>query len=383
MNWKHLISFSAAIVLASAMGCSGDDDDDDAAASSGGSTAEGSGGSAEGSGGSDDGSGGDTGATLDADVAETIAAEDGGTVETESGAAAIELPADALSEDTEITIEALAREDQPDAENLGSNAFVLGPEGTEFDEPVTVTLTLDVDVPEDMTAVLAVLEDGEWVPIEGSTMSGSSVSAEVTHFSTFAILFVDDQIVIVSLSENCEDFSMDEIAECEGGEVVGTWSILDMCGMMAIAENPYGETEGCEDSVYLMNVDWDATLEFMGDGTWTSTMNSMDASYHVEASDACLEAYYQTDDAAAICAEVDEDCAHADGLCTCDIPLGDETSEPSTSTGTYEIDGNTITMTNDEDTEPGDPAQFCVSGDRLTIAGENEDGVMGYILERL
>jgi hypothetical protein len=213
-------------------------------------------------------------------------------------------------------------------------------------------------------------------------VSGSEVSAEVTHFSTFAILFVDDQLVVVSLSENCEDFSMDEIAGCNGGDVVGTWSVLDMCGMMAIGENPYAETEGCEDSVYTINFEWNATVEFASDGTYTSTMNSMSGAYHVELSDACMTALYGGEDTATICSEVDATCSYAYALCTCDIPLEEGTGEGDTSTGTYEVDGNTITMTDDEATEPGDPAQFCVSRDRLTIAGEDENGVMGYILER-
>ena len=62
---------------------------------------------------------------------------------------------------------------------------------------------------------------------------------------------------------------------------------------------------------------------------------------------------------------------------------------PSVLTGTYAVSGNTIIMDGDEtdpvedtDAEPDPTTYFCVSGDRLTIAAEQDGAVTGFILER-
>jgi len=380
MRFNPTLSFLAAFLMVAAAGCSGDDNDDIGPAATGGNAGESTGG---GAGQSTGGSAGESTAAEPEPVSETIDAADGGTVETESGSASIEIPAGALSEDTEITLEELDRSEQPDADDLGSNAFEFGPDGTQFEEPVTITIRLDADVPEGQTAVLAVLEDGSWSPIEGSSVSGSEVTAEVTHFSTFAILFVDDEMVVVSLSENCEDFSVAELEGCAGGDVVGAWTILDACGSTAIGDNPYQDVPECEQAEYTIEVDYDATLEFMNDGTYLTEVAGISGGYHLELSSACLTAYYMADDPAATCSELDDGCAFADDTCTCDMPFDDPTTGAGTSTGTYSTDGNTIVMTDDGDEPSDEPAFFCVEGDRLSIGAEADGVTTGYILERL
>ena len=183
-------------------------------------------------------------------AAKEITAAEGGTVATSDNSASIDIPADALAEDTEITIEAKSTAGMPDEDNLGSAAYEFGPDGTEFSVPVTIALALDGEVPADMEAVLAVLEDGAWSPIEGSSLSGGKVSGDVTHFSTYVILFIDGEMVLTT--EECADF---EFSAC-GGDVVGTWKIKDVCLEMTFGENPFEGITECESIVYEYLVDW-------------------------------------------------------------------------------------------------------------------------------
>jgi hypothetical protein len=112
-------------------------------------------------------------------VSETISAAEGGSVATADNTAKITIPAGALAEDTEISIEAESKSGQPEAENLGSAVFNFGPDGLQFAAPVTIELKLDDDVPDGKVAVLAVLEDDKWSPISGSALSGNSVMSSI------------------------------------------------------------------------------------------------------------------------------------------------------------------------------------------------------------
>ena len=117
---------------------------------------------------------------------EVVTAADGGTVETEGGKAKVEIPAGALAEDTEISIEPAGTSGQPEADHLVSNVFELGPDGTTFSSPVTITLAVTGEVPSGSTPVLATLKDGAWEAVFGSTYADKAVHGEVTHFSSFA-----------------------------------------------------------------------------------------------------------------------------------------------------------------------------------------------------
>ncbi len=332
-------------------------------------------------------------ATLDSPVSQAVTAATGGTVAVASGAASINIPAGGLAADTTITVTPMARSEQPDAANLGSNAFDFGPDGTAFLEPVTITLNLDVTAPEGKTPVLAVLEDGVWNQIAGSTVTGNGVSAPVKHFSSFVILFVDDELVLISMSEQCEEFSMAEIQGCAGGDVVGTWKLLDFCGMLqGMGQNPFADTPECQDTVYAIDYTYDGTLTFANDGTYSANMSVSDASGHYEVSEACLNTRFSVSGAADGCARLGESiettCALANGWCTCDVSYDLGTDGPSVSTGTYATSGNVITMESDDassdtDTDPAPTTYYCVSGDRFTVAAEDDGSIMGYLMERL
>jgi formylglycine-generating enzyme required for sulfatase activity len=85
-------------------------------------------------------------------VAEEISAGQGGTVDTPDGALQIDLDPGDLAEDTTISVTETTSSDPEVDLKLGPNAgqgtavavYDLGPDGLEFDSPVTLTLTLDV-----------------------------------------------------------------------------------------------------------------------------------------------------------------------------------------------------------------------------------------------
>ena len=61
-----------------------------------------------------------------------IKAVEGGTIESADGLAKIDIPADALESDTNITIQKRDPSKYPDKENLGSNIYDFGPDGLQF-----------------------------------------------------------------------------------------------------------------------------------------------------------------------------------------------------------------------------------------------------------
>jgi hypothetical protein len=381
MHRRFVLSLLAAAALLVALGC-GDDDDGSA-----GGSAAGSGGSAAGSGGSTDGEdagpgGEDAGAEAGDGAAEvvkeTITAADGGSVATDGDTAKIVIPAGALAEDTEISIETLAKADQPDAENLGSDAFDIGPDGTTFEKPVTLTLKLDGSVPADMVAKLAVLNGDKWEVIAGSTVSGSEVSAEIDHLSTFVIIFVGAQAVVIN--PDCAEF---EFEPC-GGDLVGTWEILDMCASATVGDNPFADTPECADIVFQVDMDFTGTVEFNADGSYASEVVVGAATMHAEYTEACMQAMWQaggseTCDAIPSSSE-DTVCSYADSVCSCDQAMSSG-SGTQTETGTYSVSGNSLTMTPDS----GDvtESEYCVSGDKATFgvpSDSAQDATFNHII---
>src|SRR5436190_16014555 len=118
----------ALLVLLSAtllgLGCG--DDDDSGSGKDGGSSGSGGGKS-------------DAGMPSSTQVAKKmITAKSGGTIE--SSGATLDIPAGALSEDTEITLGTIAKSDLPDAKNVASKGYDFGPDGTKFKKPVALTI---------------------------------------------------------------------------------------------------------------------------------------------------------------------------------------------------------------------------------------------------
>ena len=114
---------------------------------------------------------------------------DGGTLDSPDSRLTLTIPAGALESDTEITIQPISGE-SPGAIGGG---FRLGPDGTEFAKPVTLTFTYSDD---DLEGTVAEAlggayqsSDDSWYWLEPSLdVSAKSVSVSTDHFSDYALV---------------------------------------------------------------------------------------------------------------------------------------------------------------------------------------------------
>jgi hypothetical protein len=302
----------------------------------------------------------------DEEVSETIEASEGGEVET-SGAA-VDIPADALGEDVEITIAVIDKDNLPDSENIASEVYDFGPDGTTFDEPVTLTIEFDAsETPDGMRAVMAWLdtENDEWQPLADSEVSGDVVTATTDHFTPFAIIFTAEG----QTAGSCEDLGE---TDC-GGDITGTWEFSLGCVTLPpdfltdaeTGESPFGD---CPDLVVSAVLDLSGTATFEEDGSFElNTAQSSEITITVPES--CLPM-------GATCADVGNDENMVEDLGdSCEVKMT-QPEETNMETGTYEIEGNTLITTDDVEMVADEPAEYCVSGNTLRSRNVSEDGAV-------
>lgn len=116
----------------------------------------------------------------DGEASKLICAEDGGFVS--NGRVTLEFPPNALSEDTEITIETYTD---------GTLTVELGPHGIEFNAPVIMTVDLTGTTAETMSSATTTIwynPNENWWETITKLESGDSnvVSASLEHFSKFS-----------------------------------------------------------------------------------------------------------------------------------------------------------------------------------------------------
>lgn len=142
-----------------------------------------------GSGGGSSSSGGGSGSgTL-------VRKDTGGTVS--NGRATVTIPAGALDADTRISVEAPSGS-LPAAPTgyqiLGGTAYDLGPSGTTFSTPATLTLTYNASSVPTGTASSSIgvytVASGLWQPVAGSAVDEANhkVTVPLAHFSVYALL---------------------------------------------------------------------------------------------------------------------------------------------------------------------------------------------------
>jgi N-acetylneuraminic acid mutarotase len=116
----------------------------------------------------------------------------GGVVESSDGQTSVSIPSGALSSTTNITLQPATN---PPAAEAFAQPVDLGPSGTTFAMPVTLTLSFDptqlpTGVPATALAVYTATADGSgWqlVPNSAVDVSSNTVSAPISHFSTYVI----------------------------------------------------------------------------------------------------------------------------------------------------------------------------------------------------
>lgn len=116
----------------------------------------------------------------------------GGTVASSDGTVSLAFPAGALNGETTIVVEPLSA--ITDTRVIGGTAFHFGPSGTQFAEPVTISIKYDPAVLPVGVSPSALrihrLVNGAWQLVPGGTVNTQTrtVSAPTLHFSTYAVL---------------------------------------------------------------------------------------------------------------------------------------------------------------------------------------------------
>ncbi len=113
----------------------------------------------------------------------------GGTVASSDATIDVKIPAGALSKDTTVTIEVAAAT----ATGAIGNVYEIGPTGTTFTAPVTMTFhyaSLDLGGHQPAELRVATEVAGAWQPLAGPAQDASArtVSGTTTHFSKYAIV---------------------------------------------------------------------------------------------------------------------------------------------------------------------------------------------------
>lgn len=372
----RLNSLLFAVVLASAFtACGGDDDDgpSDAASGKGGSAGTsgkgGSGGSSQ-AGETNGGEGGET-ATAPSSASKKISADDGGEVEL--GDAALSIPAGALASDTTVTVEAAPpSDDLPDASTLKGLLYDFGPDGTTFETPVALTLPSVGKPGADEEAVIAWLDEdkGEWQDLATTVNDDGTLTAEITHFTTFVVRF------------NGVEQSDCGFSAC-GGDVVGTWKVTGLCAKAEMALE-----ELCPTAVATFDVQVSGSATFESDGTRSTDFTTkVDISYTLDAD--CLDAA-TGGNVPASCddlskpAQPDDDkgpttcTGDPSEACTC-VEEGIEKTEHKS--GQYTIDGSKMTTIDDDDGSE-EVLDFCVEGGEGRFQQQADKAVITWIAQK-
>ncbi len=137
-----------------------------------------------------------TGKATDATRICAVLGPAGGLLEL-SGKITLQLPADALGTDLELCLEELTASQQPDADKLGSAAFLVSPENLFLANPGTLSIKVAKTPPDGTSPRVAVLEEGTWKDKAGPQNQPGWVSTDVISLGTYAAFFADTQSVEV------------------------------------------------------------------------------------------------------------------------------------------------------------------------------------------
>lgn len=318
------------------------------------------------------------------EASQEVKASEGGEVKTDS--ASVKIPAGALKEDTTITISSEDVSGKPDESSLASFVFNFGPDGTEFNKDVTLSINLGADIPSGKTASIFYLNGEKWEEVGVSVKNlkkGVSISADVKHFSKFVIKLVDDKVVVES--DGCDKI---KFSKC-GGDITGKWNITDFCAVQdqSIEENE-DIPEACKNGgmSYNFEFDWAGSyIEFKDDNTYIAAMDPKTTETQMIYTDACLSAITQgMMPPADYCAKMNEQesqsCKYESSKCICDVVQDEEEdSDNPPDTGTYSTTADGI-LTIDKETDKTD-GEYCVSGSKLMLKIFNKDEETGKTTE--
>lgn len=299
-------------------------------------------------GGDDDGAGG-AGETVTVD----ISAEAGGEIEI--GDATLTIPPGALAEDTTITVTTSDPESLPGSETLTGLAYDFGPDGTTFLVPVTLALPMVGSLGEGQEAVVSWLDEDRdtWEDVPSSVASGR-VAGEIEHFTTFIVRFRDATGPV-----SCE------FSAC-GGDIVGTYDITGVCAVTAEGDGIFDSI--CPEAIVEIVFDGSGTISFNEDMTYEGAIQragEFDVSFPESCANVCVAL---GESEGATCT------SNAGGGCDC---TGTFEPDPDDASGTYVLDGSSITMTENpgQGEEPSPQSgEYCRDGNTLSVRMINARG---------
>ena len=121
-----------------------------------------------------------------------VIGSEGGTFSSTDGLVTLEIPGGAIDEEIGITVEP-ATDPSMNEKMLPDRIFDFGPSGTQFSDPVVVTIkydpaTLPSGIDEQLLSIRKYL-NGDWVNIEGSTVDiiNNTVQASLNSFSIYGV----------------------------------------------------------------------------------------------------------------------------------------------------------------------------------------------------
>ena len=127
----------------------------------------------------------------------------GGAVTSEDGIATLTVPGDAVAKDVIFSVEAYSGVTDPHA--VAGTAYELGPDGTEFNHPVVLTLAFDRrQVSEPKNLEIRTLSGGTWLSVEGSIPGQNAVSATLSHLSPYLVADTEFDAIDVILFETLQ-----------------------------------------------------------------------------------------------------------------------------------------------------------------------------------
>lgn len=322
-----------------------------------GGSAAGAGGSTAGAGGSSAGAGGSAGSATGT-TSVSVTAKDGGTVADPGGKGSLAIPAGALAADTTITLAVRAPEN-----GAATDIFDFGPDGTMFTPSAKLSIKVGAgDIPAGKTYALAVLENGAWKEIPGSTFADGTLTGDVAHFSSFTGILVDGKIVPAGV---CKD-EIASFAAC-GGDEKGTYTYELICPKAIPLALP-----GCTEAVVETLIETDQTVTLDG-ATSVTSAGKLTLTGHTIAPKTCY-----AKDAPFACSQLNE--TDEDGTTTC-VDAGDKcdcknviVKDQPAKTAPYTISGNTYSSESASGT-------YCVQGDRLRIDIPGEQGAF-YVYKK-
>ncbi|HVZ71071.1 MAG TPA: hypothetical protein VHJ20_01740 [Polyangia bacterium] len=304
-------------------------------------------------------------------MSQLVMASEGGTVPVAGGSIAI--PAGALASDTTITATVSdPSSSTPSSDKVAGKVLELGPDGTTFTMPVTLTLPLTKTPAANQSASLAYLDktSNAWVTTP-STVAGGKVSGGIMHFSTWTIIIT----VNGGAAPDCS------FTKC-GGTLDGTYKVTGAC----IGGITDSFTQACAAITASADVSVTGGITLNTDGTYMSDFNATMAKINVTYPASCLPAGATCDDLSSSFGQNNDpgttaSCTAASGGgCTCTITEVNNNPDPPESGTWSSMPDGTYTSMKTGDTTPGDFNAYCVSGSTLKVASTDSDGKTSVII---